>query len=176
MNSADKIYSKALLDLSSGGGITSETIKKDLCTVADVFKNSADLYKVLVSPAISCDKKKMIISDIFSENVSAEIVNFLKLLAEKNKFSDFENILSSFIELSDEFAGIKHVEIRSAIVLSENDKNKLLEKLGRKLSKTVVPDWVVDGDIIGGLVIKYDDNVIDMSIKSKLDKIMKGNV
>ena len=61
----------------------------------------------------------------------------------------------------------------SAIELSEEEKQQVVQKLENKLNKTVQPDWELDNDIIAGLVIKIDDDVIDMSIKNRLAKLKK---
>lgn len=176
MKSADKIYAQALLDLSHDGKAQENVIKADLAVISDAVKNSSDLYSVLISPAVSFDKKKMIISDVFKGNITDELLNFVCLLTEKNKFNSFEDVVSAFLELSDDANGIKHVKVYSAFELDDKYKQDITDKLNVKLSKNTIPEWIVDKDIIGGLIIRYDDNVIDMSVKNKLDKIMKGNV
>lgn len=176
MNSIDKIYAQALIDISNDGNITKDTVKSDLSVVKDVISSSSELYSVLTSPSISFDKKRLILADVFSKNISKEVLNFLNLITEKNKFDSLNDIVSAFIELTDEIDGLKHVKVFSALEIPEEQKKQLSEILNKKLSTTVIPEWVIDEDVIGGLIIKYDDNVIDMSIKNKLDKIMKGNL
>ena len=176
MNSTDKIYAKALIDMTNDEKISRPDLLRELDSVSSVLSASGDLSDILKSPAVSSDKKVLILEDIFKDNINAELLNFLKLLAEKNRFNSFDSIKSAFSELSDELDGIKRVTVVSAIDLSEDLKSELVSKLSDKLSKKIVPEWTIDEGIIGGLVIKYDDNVIDTSVKSKLNKIAKGNL
>lgn len=176
MNSTDKIYAKALIDMTNDGKIFRSDLLRELDSVSSVLAASKDLFDILQSPAVSSDKKVLILEDIFKGNINPELLNFLKLLAEKNRFDSFNDILSAFSVLADELDGIKRVTVISAIELSEDLKNELISKLSSKLSMKIVPEWTVDENIVGGLVIKYDDNVIDTSVKSKLNKIAKGNL
>ena len=68
---------------------------------------------------------------------------------------------------------IKRVEIVSAVELSDEQKQKTIEKLHIRLNKEVKVNWALDTNIIGGLVIKIDDDIIDTSLKNKLDKLSK---
>lgn len=176
MNSANKIYAKALIDMTNDGKISRSVLLRELDSVSSVLSASKDLYDILTSPAVSSDKKILILSDIFENKINNELLNFLKLLAEKNRFDSFDDIVTAFSVLADELDGVKRVTVVSAIDLTEDLKSELVSKLSDKLSNTIVPVWTVDENIIGGLVIKYDDNVIDTSVKSKLNKIAKGNL
>ena len=100
-------------------------------------------------------------------------MDFMKILIEKKRFKEFSQIYRAYIDKLNEIYNIQPVTIISAIELSEKDKLQVIQKLENKLQKTVKPDWELDNDIIAGLVIKIDDNVIDMSIKNRLAKLKK---
>lgn len=171
-----KTYADALIETNQ----CNDDILKDLETVAKIIESSNDLKTVLNTPAVPVEQKIEIIDDIFKSQISQNILNFLKILAEKKRFNEFEEILQAFKNKFDEIQGIKRITVISAIELSDEHKNRITDKLKEKLQKNIYADWQVDNEIIGGLIIHIDDNVINTSIKNKLENlsknIIKGNL
>ena len=62
--------------------------------------------------------------------------------------------------------------------MSDENKDKIINKLTHKLGKNIIAEWIVNEDIVGGLLIQIDDNIIDTSVKNKLEKLskIKGNI
>ena len=145
----------------------------DLNTVLDVINSSKDFKITMLNPSISLQIKYEILDEIFKKELSEKVLNFIKILVEKNRFNEFEQIVQAYSDEVDQNNNIKRVEIVSAVELSDNQKQKAIEKLEARLQKTVKVDWTVDTSIIGGLIIKIDDDVIDTSLKNKLDKLSK---
>lgn len=174
------IYSKALIETAKQGKISFTDIIKDLNTTMQILNTSPELFGVLNSPAVSYDQKMNIIEDIFKSQVSTEILNYLKVIAEKNRFKELDAIKFAFKKEVDEINGRKSVLIISSTELSEEYKSKIITKLKDKLNKVIDAEWQIDRSIIGGLVIKIDDNVVDTSVKNKLTnlskQIIKGNI
>lgn len=145
----------------------------DLNTVLDVINSSKDFKITMLNPSISLQIKYEILDEIFKNELSEKVLNFIKILVEKNRFNEFEQIVQAYSDEVDQNNNIKRVEIVSAVELSDNQKQKAIEKLEARLQKTVKVGWTVDTSIIGGLIIKIDDDVIDTSLKNKLDKLSK---
>lgn len=173
MNLIQKTYAESLIKLDT---ISRTDILADLNKINDTVRMSEDLYKVLVTPTVNSETKIQIITDVFEKEISKPVLNFIKILAEKNRFSDFDGIVKAFKEKSDEIDGIKTVSVISAIDLKDEYKAQIISKLSTKLNKKINANWEVDESIIGGLVIKIDDSIINTSIKYKLDKLMKGSI
>lgn len=171
-----KTYADALIETNQ----SNDDILKDLETVSKIIESSNDLKTVLNTPAVPVEPKIEIIDDIFKLQVNQNILNFLKILAEKKRFNEFEEILQAFKNKFDEIQGIKRITVISAIELSDEYKMRITDKLKEKLQKNIYADWQVDSEIIGGLIIRIDDNVINTSIKNKLENlsknIIKGNL
>ena len=148
-----------------------EKILSDLMTVSDVISNSDEFDSTMLNPAISLNIKFEIIDEIFKNELSPKVLNFIKIIVEKNRFNAFGQIISAYKELLDSANNTQNVEIISAIELSDSQKQNIIEKLSAKLNKNIKPDWIIDKSIIAGLVIKMDDNVIDSSVKNKLEKL-----
>lgn len=167
-------YADALVRLARDGKLTFEKISKDLNLVKEILEQSKDLQAVLVNPVVSVDDKKEIINKVFSNEIDVLIINFLKLLTDKNKFDIFEDVLEAYNKSIDSINNIKKVSVTSAVTMPEDSKNRLKQKLEEKLKANVILDLNINKDIIAGLVIKIDDNVIDMSLKHKLEDLSKS--
>lgn len=172
MTTSSKNYAGALAEIAADNVISYDGIKNDLNTVSAIIKNSPDLKNVLENITIATEVKNSIIDEVFRNQVNDKIVNFLKILTNKNKFSDFEDIKSDFETIYNDVNNIKLVDVTSAVALSEDQKQRVVEKLQAKLNKKIIANWLQDEDIIGGLIIKIDDNVINSSLKNRLEKLI----
>lgn len=150
-----------------------DKILSDFQTVNDVIISSKDFELTMNNPSVSLEVKYEILDEVFQKELSKTMMNFIKILIDKNRFNEFGQIMQAYLDEINEIRNIKLVEIVSAIELSKEQKEKITKKLETKLDKTIKPKWQTDKNIIGGLVIKIDDNVIDSSIKNKLDKLSK---
>ncbi len=180
VNSLAKTYAEALIKAAQDSATSFDEILKELNEISETLKNSSELRYVLETPAVSTEQKISITNDIFKSNLSPVVLNFFKILIEKKRFNEFEQIIVSYIDKVDEIKGIKRVTVVSAIDLTDENKKKITDKLQSKLQKTIHASWQTDKDIIGGLIIKIDDDIIDTSVKNKLDNltkiIIKGNL
>ncbi len=169
-----KNYSKALVEMVRDNVISFEDLSKDLATVSEILETSQDLRLTLENPTVSEEVKSQIIEEVFKNEVHPQVVSFLKVLIDKNRFSEFSQIKADYEIKLDDVNKIQSVEITSAVELSEEYRERILQKLGEKLQKNIRPNWKVDENIIAGLIYRINDNVIDTSIKSKLDKLNKN--
>lgn len=169
-----KNYSKALVEMVRDNVISFEDLSKDLATVSEILETSQDLRLTLENPTVSEEVKSQIIEEVFKNEVHPQVVSFLKVLIDKNRFSEFSQIKADYEIKLDDVNKIQAVEITSAVELSEEYRERILQKLGEKLQKNIRPNWKIDENIIAGLIYRINDNVIDTSIKSKLDKLNKN--
>ena len=165
INKVSRIYANSL----------NVNILVDLEKVLKTLQDSDDLKLVLLSPTVSLSQKNNIIDDVFGNIVGIEAINFLKVLAEKKHFNELENIIEVLKENINISSNIQNVVVISAVELNEVNKNRICSVLEEKLNKRINADWQVDENIIGGLIVKINDDVIDTSIKLKIEKI-KGNL
>lgn len=167
-------YAEALVELAKDGKMTFEKISSNLDLIREILSQSKDLNEFLTNPLISTNDKKEIIEKVFGKEVDVLIVNFLKVLTDKERFSLFEEIFESYNKLLDNINNISRIKVVSAVSMSDEAQKRLKIKLEEKLRKNVVLDMSVDSDIIAGLVIKIGDNIIDMSLKHKLEDLSKS--
>ncbi|MBQ6516923.1 ATP synthase F1 subunit delta [bacterium] len=173
---AAKRYSKALIELSMDGSIDNTMILNQLYFVQEVLNSSKELRDVLNMPQISTDIKKEILNKVYEPHIDKVVLNFLNVLLEQNRFKEFDEILASYKEELDKFKNINNVEVISAVELTDEQKDRLKNKLQEKLNCSIEANWGIDPAIMAGLVIKYDGNVIDMSLRNKLKDLNKNIV
>ncbi|MDP2708590.1 MAG: ATP synthase F1 subunit delta [bacterium] len=108
--------------------------------------------------------------------VKVAIKKFIGLLAEKNMLAQADKIIAEFIKIWNENHGIVEADVASAKSL-DKDTLKLLKKYIAELSgaKEVTVSESVDKNILGGVVIKYEDKVLDGSLKTSLEEL-KNNL
>lgn len=174
ISQASKNYADALISVVKDGKISFEKLSSDIDAVCEVFETSEDFRVAMESPAVDSDKKIEIINAIFAGELSSEVTNFLKILAEKKRICEFLQIRSAYVEKLNEINNIQPVTIVSAVELSGEKKSIIAEKLAQKTGKNVQPVWLIDESIIAGLKIEIDDNVADMSLKNRIVKLSKN--
>ncbi len=167
-----KNYAKALIEISKQDN-SFVSVKTGLYNALSTIDASRDLKLVTDNSAISIAKKIEIIEEIFRDKIDDKVLNLLKILLEKNRFSELEGIVQAYNEMSDSFEQKKNVEIVSAFNLDDDVKGQILNKLEHKLNCDVIPEWTVNENIIAGLIFKFGDFVIDTSVKSKLENLSK---
>lgn len=167
-------YADALVKTARDGKLAFEKISDDLNLVKSTLNQSKDLNEFLTMPLVSIDDKKEIIDKVFSKEIDTLIINFLKVMIDKNRFELFDYVLESFNKSMDSINNISRIKVTSAVEMTEDAKKKLKIKLEEKLKKNVIFDLDINQDIIAGLVIRIGDNIIDMSLKHKLEDLSKN--
>ncbi len=170
-STSPKNYAKALAEIAKDNVMSYEDIKHNLDTVILILQSSSELQMTLENTAISNSAKIDIINEVFKNQINDKIINFLKILVNKSKFNELPLIIDEFNKILDNVNNIKRVEVVSAVQLTEDQKNKITEKLKNKLNKNIIAEWIEQPEIIGGLIIKIEDDVIDASLKKKLENL-----
>lgn len=166
-------YAQALLELVSDN-LSKENILKELLDITESVKCSGDLNKVMTSPVISNDEKKNVISKLFENTTNKVILNFLKLLVDKNRFSMLESITKEYKNEINRLNNLLSINVTSAIDLTEDEKSAIKDKLSNILNKNIELEWATNPDIIAGLVFEVGDNIIDNSLRHKLQDLSRN--
>lgn len=166
-------YAQALLELVSDN-LSKEDILKELLDITESVKGSSDLNKVMTSPVISDDEKKNVISKLFENTTNKVILNFLKLLVDKNRFSMLESITKEYKNEINRLNNLLSINVTSAIDLTEDEKSAIKDKLSNILNKNIELEWATNPDIIAGLVFEVGDNIIDNSLRHKLQDLSRN--
>lgn len=166
-------YAKALFETAAENNCV-EKFTTQLKEISEICTNSSDLTVVMKNSSISTLKKLDIINSIFENKINIKLLNFLKILVEKNRFEELDSIVHYYNEIINKNANKKTVEIISPIELNFENKSNVLFKLEHKLKSEISPIWTVDESIIAGLVFRFEDYVIDTSVRAKLKYMSKA--
>lgn len=167
VSKAARRYAKALLQSALEKDKLGK-VKKDIRFIYETVEDSNDLRIFLKSPIIKSEDKLKALSDIFGKHISNETMDLLRLLSEKRREKLLKDICTGFLELYSEHMGIIRVDVVSAFELDTKQKEALQDELVERTGKKVEMDITVNPNLIGGLVVKIGDTVIDGSVKHKI--------
>lgn len=165
-------YAKALFETAVKNNDV-DIIAKQMSEVLAMISQSNDLNIVLSNTSISSAKKNEIMETLLNNKIKKELLNFIKILIDKNRINNLDEIYNCYINISDKLENKKNVEIISPVELNFENKSNILFKLEHKLKSEIKPIWTIDKDLIAGLVFKFDDYVIDTSVRTKLKNLSK---
>ena len=168
-----KTYGDALFDLALEKG-TMDTVYEEILALKQVFGENPELGKLLAHPKISREEKITVIENIFKGKVSDDVLGFLVIIVEKDRFAELDSVLDYFVTRVKEYKGIGTVLVTSALPVTESQKKRIEEKLLATTDyKSVEIEYKVDPALIGGIVIRIGDRVVDGSVATKLAMMAK---
>lgn len=169
-----KTYGDALFEL----GISENSLDvlfEEAKGLLTVFSENQELIKLLNHPKIVKEEKVMVIENIFKGNVSDNMTGFLTLVIKKDRYNDIMNILEYFITVVKEYKKIGVVYVTTAVPVSDGQKASIEEKLRETTSyKEFEMNYVVDESLIGGMIIRIGDRIVDSSIRTKINELSKN--
>ena len=149
-----------------------DKVYEDLKLITDVYIENPELDSVLNAPVVSSDKKKNIMSDIFSSKIDALTLNFLFITIDKKRNFIVSGILEEYECLFYEDKSISTAVVESAIKLDDaqiKDLKEALEKISGRA--VVISENIVNELLVGGLRVTLGDDVIDGSVSGKIRQI-----
>lgn len=139
-----------------------------------IFTENSDLVQLLNHPQIVKEEKVKVMENIFSGRVSEGVMGFLVTVLEKGRQNDILSIFDYFIARVKEYKKIGVVLVTSAAELSSDQRTKIQEKiLATTEFVSLEMSYTVDPGLIGGLVIRIGDRVVDSSIRTQLSELKR---
>jgi F-type H+-transporting ATPase subunit delta len=167
-------YAEAIFEIGVEKNQLDE-IYEQFTTVTEVLKTEKTFWVILETPNVDVDDKKAMLHDIFKGELNTSFENFLKLLFDKNRFVDIYDIYISFKEMVLKEKNLLEAIVVTVVEMSDGSLNKLKGNLEKRFNKTVLISNEIDPEILGGAVIYIGSEVIDGSVRAKLNG-MKTNV
>lgn len=168
----DKRYALALYTVAEEKGKVEEYLN-DLREIVSHMKNDSEFLKVIKHPEISTSRKKKIFINIFKGKIDEELLSFLLILIEKDRILFTEEKLKEMEKIHLERNNTLLVEVKTVIPLEETDREKLRTKLYNRYDKKIIFDEKLDKNIIGGVYVRVGDDVIDGTIRNRLNEMKK---
>ncbi|HWI52145.1 MAG TPA: ATP synthase F1 subunit delta [Symbiobacteriaceae bacterium] len=163
-------YANALFELAQAKGLVDQVDQEFGMIVAMIDTNPqlrAVMNDVLMAPEVKSD----LVKKLFTGKVSELVFNFLLVVVRKRREAFFPQMYRSFLDLANEARGIVEVEVRSAVELPEETVRTLEQKLVSRLGKRVKFQTQVAPELIGGLVVRVGDELMDGSVRTRLRRM-----
>jgi F-type H+-transporting ATPase subunit delta len=164
-------YAQAILDLAQQKNAVNDvyTNAQDLISI---IKSNREFYNFLKSPLIKSDKKEKIIFQLFEKNLHPILLQFIKILCKRRRESILPEILMAIINEYKRRNNIVSAQLITAFKFDDELRKKVLDKINSyKHSSQVELNETIDESIIGGFILKFDNEQIDTSIKTQLQKL-----
>jgi len=168
-----KVYGDALFELAlEKQSVTA--LYEEAEALRKIFRDNGELMQLLTHPKISKEEKEAAVKAIFDGRVSDDMAGFLVLVVDKGRADELDAVLGYFLSVVKEYKKIGVVDVASAVELTDAQKEKLCEKLLATTDyATLEVNYRVDAELIGGLVVRIGDRVVDSSIRTKLSQMEK---
>jgi F-type H+-transporting ATPase subunit delta len=163
-------YAAALLEVSRAEGHLGD-IQDELFRFARTFEGSDDLRSALTDPALPVERRVAVVEDILGGKALQTSAALASFIVAAGRASELPAIIDRFVELAAAEQRRAVAEVRSAIELTPEQTERLRQALNRATGKDVEVKVVVDPSVLGGVVARVGDVVIDGSIRHRLEQL-----
>ena len=167
---AARRYAGALFNVAAARN-EEDQVAENLSMVTSVATQSNELMGVLHDPRITRGRKKEILHHVFGGQVRPDVEHFLLMLVEKDRASIIPNVASEFARMLDAHRGEADAEAVSAVPLTSEQIAQLETQLQAASGFRVRLKTRIDPNILGGLVVRVGDKLIDASVATRLSQI-----
>ena len=144
---------------------------ESLKRVKDTFLAYPQYLELLSSPGISLHERLNVIEQAFAPAVPEHVVSYLKLLCEKGRISCFPESVEEYTALLDASEQSFNARVTSAVELTDEEKEKLIQKLELQQKGKVCAEYFVDETLLGGLIVEVDGKIMDGSLRHRLHEV-----
>ena len=167
MTQTARLYGGSLYDLAAEENLT-ERILEEMGVVRSLFRENPDYVKLLSEPSIPASDRTKLIDDAFGQQAERYLVNFLKLLCEKNLVREFGGCFEEFTRRYNQDHGIAEAVVTSAVPLTREQAERLTKKMEEISGKKISLVQKVDPKVLAGLSVELEGKQLDGTVKSRL--------
>ena len=164
-----KVYGEALFEVAVDHG-NAIRLMNETAELQKILEDNPDFDKLMKHPGIPKQEKLSMVEKVFRGRVSDDLAEFLKIVVTKERYGSLKAIFAYFTELVRESEGMGTAYVSTAVELTKEQKQAVREKL---LRTTSYQSFDVYSTLIGGMVIRVGDRVVDSSIRTKLEDMKK---
>jgi F-type H+-transporting ATPase subunit delta len=151
-----------------------ERVENELFTIAQALDDSPEFRSTLTDPQLPMERKQALIDDLIGGRASSLSVDLVQLIVSQGRASELSDIARAVVEAAAASRDKAVAEVRSAVPLDEETIERLAAALGRATGKSVEVKVVVDESVIGGIVARVGDTVIDGSLARRVDSLRQA--
>lgn len=167
-NEAIRGYAQALFVVAEAEGVL-DAVEDELFRFARALERETRLRDALTDPALPPERKKAVLTDVLGERVNSHTVNLLGFIVEQGRAKEVPAIADELAAVAAERREAAVAEVRTAVPLDQEYRERLTEALQKATGRRIELKVVVDPSVIGGVVARVGDQVIDGSIRRRLE-------
>jgi F-type H+-transporting ATPase subunit delta len=171
MEEIAEVYARALFEVAEEHDLLDE-IHDELGQFADALNDNRELAVFFFSPYFSTDEKKEALQRII-DGGDPQFMNFLEALVERHRMPAIFRIRARYEQMWDEVKKLLPVEVTSAVELDDSVVKSIGERIGEQTGNEIELTTVVDPDVLGGIVLRVGNFVLDASIRNSLEQLRK---
>lgn len=166
-------YAAGMLELARAEGVL-ERVESELFSIAQTLQSSAELRSALTDPQLPLDRKQAVVEELIGGKASPLTVNLIQLVVGQGRASELVSIARSLVEMAAASRDRAVAEVRTAVPLEDEIVERLASALSKVTGKAVEVRLLVDPSVIGGIVARVGDTVIDGSIASRVESLRQA--
>lgn len=170
---ASRRYGHALFDIAKAEGKI-DIFLNELGEVSQILINNEDLSLFLEHPNITGEEKKKVINNVFKDKIDDEIIKLIFLLIDHDRAEEIRVVYYDYKYLVYKERGMKIAYVTTAVEMTDEEMESLRKKLCERYESEVEVQNIVKKDVIGGVYLKVGDNVIDGTVKGRLESMKKS--
>ncbi|MDE6406959.1 MAG: F0F1 ATP synthase subunit delta [Lachnospiraceae bacterium] len=168
-----KTYGDALFELAVEEGKI-DVLLEEMEQLQKILAENEDFGRLMNHPKIIKEEKIGVAKSVFEGRISEELLGFLTIIISKDRYREIDEILKYFVAKVKEYKGIGIATVTTAVPLKDGQCREVEQKLlDTTQYKSMEISYSVDASLIGGMVIRIGDRVVDSSIKTKLSELQK---
>ena len=170
-----EIYSDVMFELARDAGLIDQ-VTDDLEAISGVLADEPEFLSLLTLSEIKPDEKAQIVRRVFKDRINGLTLDFLCVLAKRNRMSFLHGIGQQYQVLSDEHKHLHRIEVTLAKPPTDVELEKLKAGIRDAMNAEIKLSVTVDPEIVGGIVIRKGDLMIDNSVRTILDRTVNAVV
>jgi F-type H+-transporting ATPase subunit delta len=163
-------YANALFQAAQAGNII-PVVEEDLARLVNQVSSNSDFRHFLKAPYASREEKAAILDRVFSSFSSPVTMQLLKIMVEKRREGEITGVYEEYVVLRRAFEQVAHAVVISAEPLDATQQKLVISKLESMLRKRIEPKFETDAALIGGIRVKYENFVLDGSVRGALGRM-----
>jgi F-type H+-transporting ATPase subunit delta len=172
MEEIARVYAKSLFEVAQEKG-TLDVVREQLGQFSEALADSPELSTFFFSPYFSTAEKKDGLEKAVTD-ADPIVVNVLELLLENHRMPVIHRLRKEFDRLWDEENKLLPVDITSAVALDDDVVKRLGEQIGEQTGRKVQLTAHVDPDVLGGIILRVGNQILDASIRNRLDQLRRS--
>lgn len=166
-----KTYGEALFELAVEENKV-DVFEQEISAILDILNQNPDFVQLLNHPKIAKEEKLQVVKEVFGGKVEKEILGFLNIIVAKERNKDLIAIMEYFLDEVKAMKGVGVCYVTTPTELKDAQKEAIVKKLLETTSfKQMEMHYSIDEKLIGGMVIRIGDRVVDSSIQTKLSNL-----